>query len=324
MGWLTGWKYRKKITLSRASGTVSNYQMRILVGESAGATGEDVDCAAKCKTDFTDLRFTTSDGTTLLNYFIENISGTTPNQLAAIWIKFDSIGTTDTTFYMYYGNTSASNVISLVNTVDNYENFEDGTMGKFTGVVGSAYWAASQLFAKEGTYSARCNDTSGSSNAGRYTPQNTFWNADNKKIALWILANSGNGVWTYLVRTTTLRITAIIEIPTFTAGGSLIASGLSRDVWYQTLFYLRYGSTVFDVEIRDANYTLLGSATNIAFNYNAGASYRDLLLVSAAAAIGINYVDQVFSLQYVVPEPVWGSWGRQQILTAPLPISFNS
>lgn len=68
----------------------------------------NVDCNSHCNTDFSDLRFTTSDGETLLNYWIESISGTTPNQFATIWIKFDSIGTTDTTFYMYYGNSFAS------------------------------------------------------------------------------------------------------------------------------------------------------------------------------------------------------------------------
>lgn len=37
MSWLTGWNYRKSITISRASGAVTNYQMKILVGESSGA-----------------------------------------------------------------------------------------------------------------------------------------------------------------------------------------------------------------------------------------------------------------------------------------------
>jgi predicted GH43/DUF377 family glycosyl hydrolase len=104
MAWLTGWSYRKSITLSRAASAVTDYQMKLLVGESAGATGEDVDCNSYCQTDFGDLRFTNSDGTTPLSHWIESITGTTPNQLATIWIKFDSIGTGATTFYMYYGN----------------------------------------------------------------------------------------------------------------------------------------------------------------------------------------------------------------------------
>jgi hypothetical protein len=107
MAWLTGWEYRKSVPLSRVSGAVTDYQMKLLVGESSGAVGEDVDCNSHCRTDFGDLRFTTSDGETVLNYWVESVSGTSPNQLATVWIKFDSIGIGNTTFYMYYGKISA-------------------------------------------------------------------------------------------------------------------------------------------------------------------------------------------------------------------------
>jgi hypothetical protein len=93
MTWLANWAYRKSITLSRASGAVTDYQMKLLVGESSGAVGEDVDCGGLCATDFDDLRFTAADGTTLLNYWIESITGATPNQLATVWIEFGTIGT---------------------------------------------------------------------------------------------------------------------------------------------------------------------------------------------------------------------------------------
>src|SRR5574343_578802 len=108
MSWLTGWNYRKSITLSRSSGAVTNYQMKLLVGESSGATGENVDCGGLCLSTFNDIRFTKSDGTTLLDYWIESITGTTPNQLATVWVEFNSIGTGATSFYMYFGKSDAS------------------------------------------------------------------------------------------------------------------------------------------------------------------------------------------------------------------------
>ena len=40
MGWLTGWAYQKSFPLSRPSGDVSNYQMRLRIGESAVATSQ--------------------------------------------------------------------------------------------------------------------------------------------------------------------------------------------------------------------------------------------------------------------------------------------
>jgi len=120
----SNWTYRKSITLSRASGTVTNYQMKLLVGESAGATGEDVDCGGHVLPSFDDLRFTAADGITLLDYWIESISGTTPNQLATVWIEFDSIGTGATTFYMYYGNSGAMPYSNISDTFLFGDDFE--------------------------------------------------------------------------------------------------------------------------------------------------------------------------------------------------------
>lgn len=128
MSWLSGWTYRKAVTLSRESGVVTNYQMKLLVGESSGATGENVDCGGLCLSTFNDLRFTTSDGTTLLDYWIESVTGTTPNQLATIWVECDSIGTSATTFYMYYGKADATSVSSGLNTFPFFDDFNGSSL----------------------------------------------------------------------------------------------------------------------------------------------------------------------------------------------------
>lgn len=133
MGWLTGWPHRKSVTLSRTSGAVTNYQKKLLVGESSGATGENVDCNGLCLSTFNDLRFTKADGKTLLDYWIESISGTTPNQLATVWIEFDSIGTSSTTFYMYYGKADAPAVSNGANTFIVFDDFERGANGDTIG-----------------------------------------------------------------------------------------------------------------------------------------------------------------------------------------------
>ena len=132
-GWLQGWTYRKAVTLSRASGAVTNYQMRLLVGETPGASGENVDCNGHVQADFDDLRFTTSDGTTFLDYWIESITGTTPNRLATVWIEFDSIGTDATTFYMYYGKADTPAISSGANTFIVFDDFERGADGNEVG-----------------------------------------------------------------------------------------------------------------------------------------------------------------------------------------------
>jgi len=126
MAWLTGWDHRKSVTLSRASGAVTDYQIRFVVGEGSGG---DVDCEGGCLSTFNDLRFTTSDGTTLLDYYIEYITGSTPNQLATVVVEFDSIGTGATTFYVYYGKADATAVSSIGNTFIFGDNLEQDTVG---------------------------------------------------------------------------------------------------------------------------------------------------------------------------------------------------
>ena len=124
MGWLTGWTYRKAITVTNAS---ANYQTKMLIGESSGASGEEVDCGGHCRTDFGDLRFTGADGTTLLDYWIESITGTTPNQLATIWVENNA--TPDTTLYMYYGKADATSLSNGANTFIQFDDFEWGNDG---------------------------------------------------------------------------------------------------------------------------------------------------------------------------------------------------
>ncbi|MBN1691311.1 MAG: DUF2341 domain-containing protein [Dehalococcoidia bacterium] len=129
MAWLTGWTYRKAITIAHSDdGAQTDYQIKLLVGESSGATGEQVDCAGHVLSSFNDLRFTTADGETLCPYWIESITGATPNQLATVWVKIPSIAAhpDDTTIYMYYGNAGASAASSGANTFITFDDFERG------------------------------------------------------------------------------------------------------------------------------------------------------------------------------------------------------
>lgn len=135
MAWLSGWDYRKAIVIAHTDdGAQTDYQLKLLVGESAGATGEEVDCEGKVASDFDDLRFTTSDGETLCDYWIESITGTTPNQLATVWIEILTIAAhpDDTTIYMYYGGTETA-VSSGVNTFMVFDDFERGNDGDTVG-----------------------------------------------------------------------------------------------------------------------------------------------------------------------------------------------
>jgi hypothetical protein len=105
---LTGWLYRKKITLTGStSGAQTNYSIPVTVNYGSGTdSGANVYCGSKCKTDFGDVRFTAADGDTLIPHWFET---KTDSSSAKTWVKVPSIGSSPATVdaYVYYGNADA-------------------------------------------------------------------------------------------------------------------------------------------------------------------------------------------------------------------------
>ncbi|MFA6436637.1 MAG: DUF2341 domain-containing protein [Candidatus Paceibacterota bacterium] len=87
-----------------------------------------------CATDFDDIRFTDDTGNTELDYWLES---KTDSDNALFWVEFNSIGTTTTTFYMYYGNAGASSASNGPNTFPFFDDF-DGTLSDKWTVSGGA------------------------------------------------------------------------------------------------------------------------------------------------------------------------------------------
>jgi len=111
MGWLSGWSYRVAVEITgSSSGAVSDYQIRFTIYYGSGTpSGEKFYCNQRCKPDFGDIRFTASDGVTLLPYWMEEkVDG----DYAVFWVKIPSIPASPnkTTIYIYYGNPNATHV----------------------------------------------------------------------------------------------------------------------------------------------------------------------------------------------------------------------
>ncbi|MHA1771585.1 MAG: DUF2341 domain-containing protein [Candidatus Thorarchaeota archaeon] len=99
--WLKGWNYRRAINITGSKGAGSNYQIRITVHYSNGSfQGNDVFCNRLCQPDFGDIRFTRSDGITLLSYWIQNLR---PKGNATFWVKVIDNLETSKIIYMYFG-----------------------------------------------------------------------------------------------------------------------------------------------------------------------------------------------------------------------------
>jgi hypothetical protein len=123
MGWLTGWRWRKSHVINGSTaGSVTDYQIRIVVKYGSGTdSGDTVYLNGRCKTDFSDIRFTDSDGTTLLSYWRESY---TASDTAIFWVKVPSIPQNGTaTIYIYYGNPSATYTGSGSDTFIFFDDF---------------------------------------------------------------------------------------------------------------------------------------------------------------------------------------------------------
>lgn len=105
MAWYNAsWTKRKPITLTGgSSGAQTDYQVKITVTY-------DTDM----QVDFDDLRFTESDGTTLLNSWLESKVDSTS---AIVWVETNTpANTVEATIYMYYGNSGVSSAWDIGDT----------------------------------------------------------------------------------------------------------------------------------------------------------------------------------------------------------------
>lgn len=311
MTWLTGWDYRQSFTVSRSVGAVTNYQMKLLVGESAGSSGPNVHCNGLCASDFDDIRFTTVNGTTLLDYWIESTTGITPNQVATIWIEFDSIATIATTFYMYYGNISATATSSGVDTFPLFDDFNDGSIdtSKWTDMGGTveaggeltatatstaAYGVASKTFFGV-NYAIRCRIKPTHVGGTTYLESCSLYDAsNNQQVAVYFCQVSS----TFSQKCTNLVVSYTNADLTGVAAGVYCIVDICRN-------------STTDVKYLVDNNPIATIATNVPTGSNHGAR------IQAYANGATITTDWVLIRQWNVTEPSWGAWGAQESINAP-------
>jgi uncharacterized repeat protein (TIGR01451 family) len=107
------WQYRRQVIITNSGAPLGYYQ--VLLKLDAG--NFDFTLA---KVDGSDIRFTHSDGTTELSYWIE--SWDYPGKLAYIWIRVPSLASGETGIYCYYHNPNAVTTSSGTATFDGFDN----------------------------------------------------------------------------------------------------------------------------------------------------------------------------------------------------------
>jgi hypothetical protein len=138
--WLNGFPYRKPITISNSGSALTDYQVSVTLDTASLIS------AGKMRSGCGDIRFTDSDGTTQLNYWLESGCNTASTK---IWVKVPSIPASSTkTIYVYYGNPSATSLSNAANTLLVYEDWSSGTLGGWTLRTTAAGYTASIITAE--------------------------------------------------------------------------------------------------------------------------------------------------------------------------------
>jgi len=126
------WLKRKAVIIDNAlnPNDLGGYQIQL-----------NVQYDSDMNSDFSDLRFTDSDGQTLISYWVESYAS---SDSAVVWVKVPDIPASSTeTIYMYYGNPSATSESNPDDTFDLFVDFtQDGvnTHGGSSQDVDSEQW----------------------------------------------------------------------------------------------------------------------------------------------------------------------------------------
>jgi len=109
-GELSDFGYRRSFYLESATAYV-NVQVPMNISDSEGSpSGNTLFVGGEVQSDFDDVRFTLADGVTLIDAWASEINTGVD---ATVWVEFP---TTNSTYYIYWGNTTISNAWSKENT----------------------------------------------------------------------------------------------------------------------------------------------------------------------------------------------------------------
>ena len=315
--WLTGWTYRKSHVVNNATGTGTNYQIKITVHYgSSSDSGENVYLSEHCRTDFGDVRFTDNDGSTLLDYWLES---KVDSDYAIFWVEVaDDLSTVNQTIYCYYGKSDATTTSNGDNTFPFFDDFPGSA-------IDTTKWQGDGL-----PY------TTVSGGIMHYTR--------NAAIDTAIGQNSTNyPLYPYPMA---MRFKGFFErgatIPYIGSGFRESAAPAGNDVAY---FYVHGSGTNYIATRREGTqtsvasnyptdtwsvYSILWTSSKVRFYFDSTECSGSPLTTNIPLDnLGVwfyintrgytyNYLelDWVFSRKYADPEPSHGAWGNQEVSKA--------
>lgn len=153
MGWLKGWNRYATATIPQNAGAAAAFQVPLTVYRDEGVNSEGVfHCDGTGAPDFSDLRFTQSDGVTTEAYWIQNEATAESDGYASCWIKVSGdISAGNVTIGVYW---NAPGTKSLSSQADTFVDVISGVVGAWN---------------MEETAGANVADSSGNGNNGLAT-----------------------------------------------------------------------------------------------------------------------------------------------------------
>ena len=329
MGWLSGWQYRKIHTINPASGAGTNYQVKITAHYGSGTdSGGDVYLNSHCRTDFGDVRFTKSDGTTLLDFWMESY---TASNNAVFWVEVaDDLSTNSATIYIYYGKSDATTTSNGAATFQSFRNLVADEYASWSAVSlttygnsndpGDRFLSSTQV---DTVYVSPCIYF-------RYYGGKK-WSLDSSKIHFEAYSDGGNNGecgqdirmrtsaaptgWqtsnTYTANATLNRKhILVVDYQMLSSSGGLTyysTWNVGDDIPSGTVAKSTTLSSTSRVQIEDV---ITGSASHIKIAVGTGASI-DLYAVYHCVA------------KYVSPEPGHGSWGSEELPVTYVTVADN-
>ncbi len=326
-GWLTGWQYRKSHTINgTTAGAQTNYTVLIIVHYESGTDYNNntdvppvghVYVGGKSRADFQDIRFTASDGITLLDYWFENEETAESDGYGVFWVEIPSIPASPdtTTIYIYYGNPSASTTSDGEATFILFDHFDDGVIDLTKWEIGGqgAYTISeydSVILIKTDESTTSVGAWVGSKNV-LPVPVSVEFYARRENISggfSWLGMTTPPIAYRYysvLRQTIGARVQydkAYVQYTSADGSHYEIASwGVPKDTEWHRVAVMRTGTNdtfKFDNLVATGQYpTSIDRVIEMAVWYT---NYPAL------------YVDWCFARNYILPEPSHGAWGSEE------------
>lgn len=319
------WPYRIAYTISRPPGAVTDYQWPIKIYYGSGTNGTEswygltigkVYLEGDCQTDFDDIRVTSADGQTLQDIcLIQKVD----SSYAVFWVKHDSIGTTATTFYVYYGNDAAASVSSGTDTFIQFEDAEWGNDGDpLDDDGGSVDWTIDSGDCEIDTANDIGDETGFIGTRSALIKDDGVNNGQ-----AYITQTAGNGYsfqfWMRAIDTAQVSFrhddgTSMIHWAWDTLNDIWYNDGAEQDTgedWIDDTWHLM---EVKDIDWAGATYDLWFDGAEIVDDAGMRviSSAQDIFQWAQPLTNDYCNVDNIIVRKYSNPEPTFGSWGSEE------------